>query len=50
MNEIIIEKKNSFTDFMGKMEQIGFLLLNQESVKKSAPEPFHDFMNGQDLI
>jgi hypothetical protein len=56
MKEVSTQQKNGFTDFMVKMEQVGFLLLNQESVIKDErqqtriPEPFRGFINGQDLI
>jgi hypothetical protein len=56
MKYVITPKTNSFSAFMGKMEQVGFLLLNLESVIKddsensSIPEPFHGFINGQDLV
>ena len=56
MNEVSTQKKNRFTDFMGKMEQVGFLLLNQESVMKddrqclSVPKPFEGFMTSHHLI
>jgi hypothetical protein len=56
MNEVSTIKKNSFSEFMGKMEQVGFLLLNQESVMADdrqhlcIPAPFQGFMNSQDLI
>jgi len=56
MKDASTSKNNGFTDFMGKMEQIGFLLLNQESIIKddrqslSVPKPFQGFINSHHLV
>lgn len=56
MNNISTQQKNGFINFMGKMEKVGHMLLNQESVNKdsrqclSVPEPFRGFMNSHNLV
>ncbi len=56
MKELSTKQKNGFTDFMGKMEQVGHMLMNQQTLMKdrrqslSIPKPFQGFMNGQHLI
>jgi len=56
MKEVTAVKPTNFIDFMGKVEKVGFVLLNSESVLKdsrqrlSVPEPFRGFMSCQDLI
>lgn len=56
MNLLKTEKEYEFSNFMKKVETVGFLLLNNESVLNdsrqslSVPKAFQGFMNSQDLI
>ena len=56
MKELSTPKNNSFINFMGKMEKVGHMLINQEAVNKdsrqclSVPEPFRGFMNSHNLV
>jgi len=56
MKEVTTIKPSNFIHFMGKVEKVGNMLINQESVMKdnrqrlSVPEPFRGFMSCQDLI
>ncbi len=56
MKEVTTTKSGNFINLMGKVEKVGFVLLNSESVMKdsrqqlSVPEPFRGFMSCQDLV
>jgi hypothetical protein len=56
MKDLDTVKNTGFIDFMGKVEKVGFLLLNNSDVIKdsrqclSIPETFRRFMSSQDLI
>ncbi len=56
MKDVTTTKSGNFIDFMGKVEKVGFVLLNSESVMKdsrqqlSIPKPFKGLMNSQNLV
>jgi hypothetical protein len=56
MKEVSTQQKNGFTEFMQKMEQVGFLILDKELFIKnelqctSIPETFKGFVSGHSLV
>jgi hypothetical protein len=56
MKEVSTHKANDFTEFMQKMEQVGFLILDKELFIKnelqctSIPETFKGFISGHSLV